>query len=80
MKDPVKRGKVLTKFIMEERRIIFPQETHLSTQGYEKLKTYAFNNTFYSYFKQSYRRGLATLIRTFEINRNLCERGECQNS
>ena len=59
---------------MEERRIIFPQETHLSTQGHEKLKTYGYNNTFYSSFKQSYRGGLATLIRTFEINKEIYHR------
>ena len=47
MKNPIKRGKVLTKFRKEEIHVILLQETHLSTQEHEKLERYGYNNTFY---------------------------------
>lgn len=36
--NPIKRGKVLTKFKKERTQIICLQETHLSPQEHQKLK------------------------------------------
>lgn len=74
MNNPVKRAKVLRKLKKEELEVIFLQETHLSSQEHEKLKRYGYNTTFYSSFKQSHRRGVATLIRNsvkFEIHKEI---------
>lgn len=76
LNNPIKRGKVLTKFRKEEMQVILLQETHLSVQEHEKLKRYGYNNTFYSSFKQG-RRGVATLIGNsvkFEINKEIYDR------
>ena len=77
MNNLIKRGKVLTKFRKEEMQVIFLQETHLSSQEHEKFKRYGYNNTFYSSFKQSHRRGVATLIKNsvkFETSKEMCDR------
>lgn len=75
MKNPIKRGKVLTKFRKEEIHVILLQETHLSTQEHEKLERYGYNNTFYAKnSKQSNKRGLVTLIRNAVIYLDIYDR------
>ena len=60
--NPIKRGKVLTKFRKEEVQVIFYKKP-MSSQEHENVKRYGYNNVFYSSFKQSHRRGVATLIK-----------------
>ena len=42
LNNPIKRGKVFTKFRKEEMQVILLQETHLSAQEHEKLKRYGY--------------------------------------
>ncbi len=57
LNNPIKRDKVLTKFRKEKTQIIYPQETHLSSQEHQKLKKLGFRNTYYRSFKGASKRG-----------------------
>lgn len=77
LNNPIKRGKVLAKFKKEKIQIIFLQETHLSRQEHEKIKKFGYKNTYYSSFRLSTRRGVATLISNttkFEMIKEISDR------
>ena len=77
MNNPVKRAKVLAKFRKEGTVVIFLQETHLSSQEHDKLKRFGYDNTFYSSFKQTNRRGVATLIKNsvkFDLTKEISDK------
>lgn len=67
LNNPIKRGKVRTKFKKEKTQVIYLQETHLSCQEHQKLKKLGFRNTYYSSFKGASKRGVAILISKIKI-------------
>lgn len=62
LNNPVKRSKVVAKLKKEKAQVIFLQETHLPSQEHEKLKRLGYKNTYYNSYRQSRKRGVATLI------------------
>lgn len=62
MSTPVKRSKAISKIKREKAQIIFWQETHLTDQEHEKIKSMGFKHTYYSSFKAGRKRGMAILI------------------
>lgn len=76
LNNPVKRSKVLAKLKREKNQIVFLQETHLNQTEHEKLKSFGFQNTFYSSYKRGHKRRVAILLHNsinFELVKEIRE-------
>ena len=62
LSTPVKRSKVISKIKREKAQNIFWQETHLTYQEHEKIKTMGYRHTYYSSCKTGSKRGMAILM------------------
>lgn len=54
--NPIKKAKATAKLKREEVHVIYPQETRLSREEYEKLKRFGHKNTYYTSYTQIHRR------------------------
>ena len=71
LNNPIKRSKVILKMRKLNAQIIFIQETQLSQEEQEKLRKFGFRNIFYSTFRHTHKRGVATLIQNTLLNLNV---------
>ncbi len=62
LNNPVKRSRVLAKMRRDTTQVVFLQETHMTQQEHEKFKKFGYLNSYFSSYRNSRRRGVATLI------------------